>query len=304
VAEVPLDDRELDFRFESRSADFQSVAVQGVITFRVVDARLLSERIDFSVDLDTGRWRRNPLARLQSVITNLAQQVVWSYHSQTDVRTLLVEGVEQTRRRIGEALVEEPELAELGLQIIAVRVAGLRPTPEMEKALEMPTRESIQQRADEATFRRRAEAVEKERAIEENELQNRIELARREEQLVEQEGANRRREAEEDAVRVGIAATAEADRIAVVENARASIERERAELYAGLSTVATLALVVRESADRLPPVGQLVITPDLLASVAARLGASNGADGRAVGSTEAPKSGGAGFAGAGSGNEQ
>ena len=51
-----------------------------------------------------------------------------------------------------------------------MRVAAVAPTSEMEKALQQPTREAIQQDADEATFRRRALAVEKERAIAENEL--------------------------------------------------------------------------------------------------------------------------------------
>lgn len=271
VAEVPLDDRELDFQFEGRSSDFQSVSVQGVITFRVTDPALLARRIDFSVDLGTGRWLRAPVEKLHSMITQLAQQVAWDYLAKTDLRRLLVDGVEQTRRRIAAALAAEPQLAELGIALVAVRVAGLRPTAETEKALEMPTRERIQQAADEATFRRRAEAVENERAIQENELQNRIELARREEQLVVQEGSNRRREAEEDAERLRIVAATEAERIAIVEGAEAKVERERADLYAGLPAAATLALVARDAAGQLPEIGQLVITPDLLATVAGQL---------------------------------
>jgi hypothetical protein len=142
----------------------------------------------------------------------------------------------------------------------------------------MPTRELIQQQADEATFRRRAEAVENERAIQENELQNRIELARREEQLVEQDGANRRREAVEAGERTRIAAQAEAERIALVEGASIGAERERAGLYGGLSPVATLALVARD-ATGLPRIEQLIVTPDLLASLAGRL-AGGDRDGR------------------------
>jgi regulator of protease activity HflC (stomatin/prohibitin superfamily) len=279
VAEVPLDDRELDFRFDGRSADFQSVAVQGVIVFRVADAELLATRVDFGVDLDSGRWLRAPLERLQSMIGQLAQQVVWDYLSRTELRTLLDEGVGETRMRIGAALASEPQLAELGIAVVAVRVAALRPAPETEKALELPARELIQQEADEATFRRRAEAVENERAIAENELKNRIELARREEQLVEQEGANRRREAEEEADRARIAARAEADRIELVEAASVEAERQRAGLYAGLSPIATLALVAHDSVDQLPEIGQLVITPDLLAALAGRLAGAD-RDGR------------------------
>jgi regulator of protease activity HflC (stomatin/prohibitin superfamily) len=271
VAEVPADDRELDFRFDGRSSDFQAVTVQGVIVFRVADPELLAARVDFAVDLETGRWLRAPLERLQSMIGQLAQQVVWEYLSGTDLRTLLTEGVDETRARIRAALMSETQLAELGIVVVAVRVAALRPSAETEKALELPTRELIQQEADEATFRRRAEAVENERAIQENELQNRIELARREEQLVEQEGANRRREAEEEAERTRIAARAEADRIGLVEAADVAVERERAALYAGLSPLATLALVTHDSVDRLPEIGQLVITPDLLAALAGRL---------------------------------
>ena len=278
VAEVPLDDRELDIRFEGRSKDFQNVAVQGVIAFRVIDPVVLAQRVDFSIDLGSGRWRRSPMEKLQSIITQLAQQVVWEYLSNTDLRTLLVEGVDETRSRIAAALARESQLAELGIAIVAVRVSALRPTADTEKALEMPTRELIQQAADEATFRRRAEAVENERAIQENELHNRIELARREEQLVVQEGANRRREAQEDAERLRIAATAEADRVALVEGAAAKIERERAELYAGLPPVATIALVARDTVGQLPEIGQLVLTPDLLAALAGRLtaGGRNG----------------------------
>jgi hypothetical protein len=69
----------------------------------------------------------------------------------------------------------------------------------VEKALRTPAREKVQQEADRATYERRALAVERERAMCENELQSQIELARREQQLVTQPGANNRRKAEETA---------------------------------------------------------------------------------------------------------
>jgi uncharacterized membrane protein YqiK len=168
-------------------------------------------------------------------------------------------------------LAAEPQLADLGVSVVAVRVAAVRPAPETEKALELPTREELQQAADEATFRRRAEAVENERAIQENELKNRIELARREEALVEQEGTNRRRDAEQEAERLRIAARAEADRIRVTGSAETVAARELAEVYAASPPLATIALAARETAERLPQIGQLVLTPDLLTALAGRL---------------------------------
>lgn len=290
IAEVPLDDRDLDVRFQGRSADFQDVTVQAVITFRVRDAAALAQRVDFSVDLDTGAWRRAPIEKLQAMIGQLAHQVAWQYLAGTELVTLLTDGVEETRRRIGEAFATEPQLAELGLEIVAVRVSALRPSADTEKALEMPTRERIQQYADQATFERRAQAVEKERAIQENELQSQIELARREEQLVAQQGTNRRRQAEEQAAadrvaadaaaeQLRIGAAAEADRIGLVERAAVEAEERRADVLASLSPIATIALVARDIAGRLPDIGQLAITPDLLGTLIGRLvaPAANGA---------------------------
>ena len=127
----------------------------------------------------------------------LAQQFVIDELVKRDVRRILADGVAPIRAHIAAGLAAEPALEDLGIELVAVRVAAVAPTAELEKALQQPTREAIQQHADEATFQRRALAVEKERAIAENELQNRIELARREEELVAQEGANARKRATE-----------------------------------------------------------------------------------------------------------
>ena len=53
----------------------------------------------------------------------------------------------------------------MGLEVVTVRVADVSPSAELKRALQTPTFERLQQQADEATFERRALAVEKERAI-------------------------------------------------------------------------------------------------------------------------------------------
>jgi hypothetical protein len=168
--------------------------------------------------------------------------------------------------------------------VVAVRVAAVTPDPDVEKALRQPTHEAIQQDADQATFARRAFAVEKERAIAENELQNRIELARREERLVAQDGANQRRRAEEEAAarkieadaadeRVRQAALREADTTDLLEAARLRAERERAEIQGAMPPAVLLALALRELAGELGKVEHLTITPDLVAPLLQRLAA-------------------------------
>ena len=142
-------------------------------------------------------------------MTQLAQQFVIDELVKREVRARSWPTASRRSARTSPpGLAAEPALAELGIELVAVRVAAVAPTAELEKALQQPTREAIQQQADEATFHRRALAVEKERAIAENELQNRIELARREEELVAQEGANARKRAGEHAAAAMVEARA------------------------------------------------------------------------------------------------
>jgi len=270
VAEVPIDDRELPFLFRVRSADFQELAVQGVITFRVAQPQALARRVDFTLDLETGRWAQAPLEQVAGLLSQLAQQFVVDELGKQDVRAILHAGVAPIRQRIEAGLRAEPALAELGIELVAVRVADVAPSAEVEKALRQPTREAIQQRADEATFQRRAQAVEKERAIAENELANRIELARREEELVERTGANDRLRASEQAATQRIAAEAQAAEIETVEGARLQVERERAEIQAALPPDVLRALALQELAGALGQVEHLTVTPDLLQPLLAK----------------------------------
>jgi regulator of protease activity HflC (stomatin/prohibitin superfamily) len=288
IAEVPIDDREQPFLFHVRSADFQELTVQGAVTYRVVDPQRVAKRIDFTVDLNNGRWTQTPLEQLAGLIMQLAQQFVTDELVRRDVRQILTDGVAPIRRHIAEGLAAEPALQDVGIEVVAVRVAAVTPTAEMEKALRQPTRETIQQEADQATYARRALAVEKERAIAENELKNKVELARREEDLVAQEGANARRRAEEDAAaamvaaratdeRDALAAAREAETIDAVDGARLRVEEQRARIETQLGPDVLLALAVRELAGQLGQIDHLTITPDLLQPVLARLGAGAGA---------------------------
>ncbi|MER6350712.1 SPFH domain-containing protein [Streptomyces sp. NPDC001634] len=224
LSEVPVDDRELAMTFHARTSDFQDVAVQATVTYRISDPGVAAARLDFSIDPDTGVWRGAPLEQLSTLLTETAQQHALDVLARTPLSAALVDGVSAVRERVAAGLAEEPRLPATGIEVVAVRVMALRPEPEVERALRTPAREQIQQEADRATYERRAVAVERERAIAENELASQIELARREEQLVEQRGTNARREAEEHAAADAVRTQAEAARtvrLAEAEAARA-----------------------------------------------------------------------------------
>lgn len=282
IAEVPLDDRELPFLFHGRSKDFQDTTVQGVITFHVTDPQRLAERVDFVIDLKKGVFLKQPLEKLAVLMTELAQQFTWDYLAHHDLSAVLENGVEEIRNRIWGGLRDDASLKDMGLELLAVRVSAVKPHAEVEKALQTPTRESIQQRADEATFERRAIAVEKERAIRENELQNEIELARREENLIDQQGRNEQRRATESAEANRIEATAQAERtaieakaqaesIALVEQARVDTEQARMEIYRDLPAEVMFGLAAQKLAGKLHRIEHLNLTPDLLGGLLTNL---------------------------------
>jgi regulator of protease activity HflC (stomatin/prohibitin superfamily) len=232
IAEVPADDREMPVLFHGRSADFQDVAVQGVVTYRVTDPERLAARVDFTVDLARGVHLAQPLERLQLLLSQLAEQYAWARVARAPLRELLAEGPEELRELIARGFAAEPSLPDMGLQVVSVRLGAVRPAPDLEKALEAPARERIQQQADEAVFARRALAVEKERAIQENELANQIELTRRQEELVGRKGQNARRQAEEEAAAARIAAEGKAQRGRIEAEAEGARRRAQADAEA------------------------------------------------------------------------
>jgi regulator of protease activity HflC (stomatin/prohibitin superfamily) len=284
LSEVPVDDRELAVLFHARTADFQDLTVQASVTFRFVDPETACARIDFSIDPTTGAWRGAPLDQVAGLLTETAQQQVLGLIAASPLAAVLADGVGRVRDRILTGLFADPRLAETGIAVVGARVVAIRPEPDVEKALRTPAREQIQQEADRATYERRAVAVQRERAIAENELQNKIELARREAELIDQKGVNGRREAEEEVAASGIQvaakangevmlARARAEGAQAVGEAKAAAEAAHVRAYQHLPPAIVLALAVQELAGQLPQIGTLVLSPDLLQPVLAALGA-------------------------------
>ncbi|MET9479209.1 SPFH domain-containing protein [Streptomyces sp. NPDC006638] len=283
LSEVPVDDRELAMAFHARTADFQDVTVQATVTYRISDPGTAAGRIDFSVDPDTGAWRSAPLEQIATLLTETAQQHALDVLARTPLAAALADGVASVRQRISDGLAAEPRLPATGIEVVAARVVAIRPEAEVERALRTPARELIQQEADRATYERRAVAVERERTIAENELASKIELARREERLVEQHGTNARREAEESAAADAVRAEAEARRIVKLATAQAEAARQTGDARAAAQSAwlrvhgevdaATLhALAATRLAENLPRVDSLTVSPDVLTGLLAKLG--------------------------------
>lgn len=284
ISEVPVHDRELPLLFHARTADYQDVSVQATVTYRIEQPELAARRLDFAISPETGAWRSAPLDQVATMLTESAQQHALTLAAGMALREAITAGPVALRDAVSAGLAGDARLADTGITIVGVRVVAVRPESDVERALQTPAREEVQQEADRATYERRALAVERERAIAENEMQNQIELAQREERLVERRGQNARRRAEEDAAAAWVAARAAAEREKLAAAAQAENRRElgaaEAEanaahlaVYRDMDPAILLALAAETLAQRLPEIGQLNLTPDLLTGALARLAA-------------------------------
>ena len=306
LSEVPVDDRELPLLFHARTADFQDLAVQASVTFRVADPAAAS-RADRLLRRPRHRAvaRHAPGAGRGAAHRDRAAARPRPRRATARCRRCSRPASPRVRDRIVSGLTADTRLAETGIAVIGARVVALRPEPDVEKALRTPTREAIQQEADRSTYERRAVAVERERAIAENELQSKIELARREEQLLEQQGANARRQAQDAAAAAariddrGEAGERAAAGLAAARRGHPGARRGRRRPGRPRRSRRTgtcrrrilLALAAQELAGSLPRIGSLVLSPDMLAPLLAESGVRPAAGSAAAGAavTLAPR---------------
>jgi regulator of protease activity HflC (stomatin/prohibitin superfamily) len=288
-----VEDIETTFVLQEKSEDLQDVAVQCTVIYRCVDPERLAKRVNFTIDLARGQWIEQPLARLNGLLSQKARPPARAHLSRVPIQDAIRKGAEQITEAIETSLRGDQEMSDLGLSCVSVQVTQISPSAELEKALQTPTREAIQQKADEASFQRRAMAVEKERAIKENELETEIELAKRQELLIRQQGANQLRSAEQDAAAEKARVTAEAERrqvtaeseagevrvkaLAQADGSRALAEaenqgqREKVAIWTEAPTRVHLGLAMQELARNLPNIEHLNLTPDLVGDAVQKL---------------------------------
>lgn len=298
VLQVPVEDVECTFMLRERSADFQEVAVQITLAYRVIDASKAGQRINFTLSLSTGAWLEQPLERLAGLWSRWAQEPVRATLSSQPLIEAVRSGATAIRAALEPALRNNTEAAEMGLALVSVQVDQVVPNAENERALQTPTREAIQQKADEATFQRRALAVEKERAIKENELATQVELARRQEELIRQEASNRTLSVRQEAEAQKLTTEAQAERDAIAAEAAArdaktravgesdarrllaevelAGEARRAEIWSAAPPAVLLGFALQQFAAKVESIEHLNITPDLLAEAVKRFALGGG----------------------------
>lgn len=249
IAAVPVVSQDAQFIFNEATANYQEVAIQGQLTYRVDNPLEVAKQLDFTLDPKNGKYRSKDPDKLAQRLINAVQT-----HTRKGVNLLSLEdALISVRELSSEVLAEvrqEPDLVALGVVIESLHFTAVTATPEMRKALEADYREGLQRRADHAIYDRRAAAQEEERKIRQRELNTDIELEERRKDLVEMQAQNSLRLAE---------AEAKADEL-------------KLSPYGELAPQALVGLALKEWAANAGTIGNLSITPDMLGQIVGWIG--------------------------------
>ncbi|MBR0782577.1 SPFH domain-containing protein [Bradyrhizobium iriomotense] len=170
---VPIGSRDASFIFQQIARDFQTLTVQGHVTYRINEPKKAASMLDFTLKSDGKTYETDDPEKLPQRILGTVEVL-----AQQAVKELTLKDALQSPDRIADiieaGLRARADIAALGLEILGVSIRGIKPTPDTAKALEAEAREAILKNADEAIFARRNFAVEQERAIRESELDTEI----------------------------------------------------------------------------------------------------------------------------------
>jgi hypothetical protein len=288
ITAIPIGSSNLPFIFNETTKDYQTVIIQGQITYKIGNPRQLADVLDFTVN-GNGVLKKNETEKLNQTIVNESQTATSSFIHQLGVKEA-IRSAKSVENNIIEGLSNSNAIKLLGIEILSVNILAIKATPEMERALETNTRESLQQEADQAIYARRNFAVEQERRIKESELNTEIAIEEKNKQIAEKQAETEVQKAENELklreMKVQADITIENQRKVLLEQKTAN-ERKEAETqgyvlettlkpYMGLDwKILTalnnnidpkfnISLAFRELAENSGKIGNLNISPDLL----------------------------------------
>ena len=183
IVAIPMGSNDLPFIFSESTDDYQTVNIQGQISYKITDPKTLADVLDFTVT-DSGNYKKNDIEKLNQRIINEAQTATSTFVHGIKLKDA-IRSAKTIEAQILNGLKTSTAIGMLGIDILGANVLAVQATPEMTRALETEKIEKLQQEADQAIFERRNFAVEQERKIKESELNTEIAVEEKQKQIAE-----------------------------------------------------------------------------------------------------------------------
>lgn len=191
ISALPINVQEAPFIFGLQTSDFQTVKVQGQVSYRLEEAEKTAELMNFTLAKDGLSFiSEDPMRLSERVIRNI-QTTVQTAMQASSLRDALV-SVQSLVKLLNDTLGDDQSIKQMGIGILGVSISAITPTPETSKALEAVAREEILKESDDAIYGRRKASVEQERTIKEAELKTELSVQQKQQEMEEQRAENQR----------------------------------------------------------------------------------------------------------------
>jgi hypothetical protein len=287
---VPIASIDTPFIFEETTADFQTVTIQGQVTWRVQEPKRVASLLNYTLEPNGKTYVSDDPEKLPERVIHVINVLARAELQKLPLREA-IRASDELVNAVNAGLLASKEITSLGLEVLGLSILAIKPTPETARALEAEARETLFREADGAVYARRNAAVEQERAIKENELNTEIAVETKKRQIretqmdAERAVQEKKHQLQKEALEAGIGM--EDRRKSLVELASENAKSEAdARGYAVASTMKALAsadprilqalasssmkpeqliaFAFQELAGKAEKIGQLNISPDLL----------------------------------------
>jgi regulator of protease activity HflC (stomatin/prohibitin superfamily) len=292
IVMVPVASSDCPFMFDEVTADFQTVSVQGQITYRIIDRKKVAGLLDFSLEIKNGKksYLSDDPEKLSERISNLVR-VMTKKHIESLKLSDAVRSNETLVSSIIEDMRRNDEISLLGIEIIGLAILDIHANKETSRALEAEAREKILKMSDDAIYERRNASIEQERGVKENEYNTEIAVENKRRQVREtqlnakQAEMRKQNELNNEQLQAEISLEEKKKELVALatENKKAKADAKAYELKAmmtalggvdseiiralsaiGMKPQALIANAFQNLASSAEKIGHLNITPDLI----------------------------------------
>ncbi|MCL1810038.1 MAG: SPFH domain-containing protein [Clostridiales bacterium] len=274
IVMVPIASSDCPFMFEEVTEDFQTVSIQGQVTYRIIDRKNVAGLLNYTLAIKHRQmsYVSDDPQKLPVRISNLVR-VMAKKHIEGLKLSDAIRLSETLASRILEDMRGNDEITQLGIEIMGLTVLAVRPSKDTSRALEAETREKILKMSDDAIYERRNASIEQERGVKENEYNTEIAIENKRRQVREAQLDAEINLEEKRRVLITLAAEnsrAEADakayELKAMMDALSDTDKDVVKALAviGMQPQAIIANAFQNLAGNAEKIGHLNITPDLM----------------------------------------
>lgn len=290
IVVIPIASSDVPFMFEEVTNDYQTVTVQGQITYRIIDYKKISQIMNYTYNIKGKKYFNDNSQKISQRLINISKVLTKKHIEHFSIKDV-IKSSEALALNIIAELRDNNEIKSLGIEIMGFSILAILPNKETARALEAQAREEILKKADEALYERRNASIEQERKVKENELNTEIAVEAKKKKIKETQLEAKRlvmqKESQIKEEELIFETNLEKKKKQLielsVENTKAQADAKAYELSAmmkafsgidpnvlqslsnmGMKPDKLIALAFQELADKADKIGQLNISPDLL----------------------------------------